>query len=39
MCSFVPVLPEIILIKILRTEKHDRILWRSRQDGRNSKAY
>ena len=24
MCSFVPVLPEIILIKILRTEKHDR---------------
>ena len=36
MCSFVPVLPEIILIKILCTEKHDRILWRSRQDGRNS---
>ena len=32
-CVVVPVLP---FISILSAEKHDRIKWRSRQDGRNS---
>ena len=32
----VPVLP---LISILSAEKHDRIKWRSRQDGRNGTTY
>ena len=31
-----PVLP---LISILSAEKHDRIKWRSRQDGRNGTTY
>ena len=31
-----PVLP---FISILSAEKHDRIKWRNRQDGRNSTAY
>ena len=35
-CVVVPVLP---FISILSAEKHDRIKWRSRQDGRKSTAY